>query len=129
MAGRGLADKHVQADHSEVALPTVAFDYGYLGDREEECSPILCGKDRDSRWYYGILKPCKGTQDAYCAKQTTTELSLAGRGPEVGWRTSYPGPVHSGVRKARGGARPRNGRRDVAGGRQPGKRPGGAGGA
>ena len=78
VAGRGLADKHVQADHSEVALPTVAFDYGYLGDREEECSPILCGKDRDSRWYYGILMPCKGTQDAYCAKQTTTELSLAG---------------------------------------------------
>ena len=78
VAGRGLADKHVQADHSEVALPTVAFDYGYLGDRGEECSPIFCGKDRDSRWYYGILMPCKGTQDAYCAKQTTTELSLAG---------------------------------------------------
>ena len=35
-------------------------------------------RDRDSRWYYGILMPCKGTQDAYCAKQTTTELSLAG---------------------------------------------------
>ena len=35
MAGRGLADNHVQSDHSEVALPTVAFDYGYLGDREE----------------------------------------------------------------------------------------------
>ena len=81
MAGRGLADKHVQSDHSdsEVALLTVAFDYGYFGGREEECSPILCGKDRDSRWYYGILMPCKGTQDAYCAKETTTELSLAGR--------------------------------------------------
>ena len=43
VAGRGLADRHVQSDHSEVALPTVAFDYGYLGDREEECSHILCG--------------------------------------------------------------------------------------
>ena len=75
VAGRGLADKHVQSDHSEVALPTVAFDYGYLGDREEECSPILCGKDRDSRWYHGILMPCKGTQDAYCAKQTIKVLS------------------------------------------------------
>ena len=79
VAGQGLADKHVQSDHCEVALPTVASDYGYPGDREEECSPILCGKGRDSRWYYnGILMPCKGTQDAYCAKQTTTELSLAG---------------------------------------------------
>ena len=58
VAGRGLADKHVQSDHSEVALPTVAFNCGCFGDREEECSPIFCKKDRDPRQYYGILMPC-----------------------------------------------------------------------
>ena len=51
---------------------------GYLGKDEETSSPILFGKFRKDRWYFGILMPCKGTGHPYCARTLKEELALAG---------------------------------------------------
>ena len=78
MAGRGVADKHSAADHSEDAVAVVAMDYGYLAEREDGATPILFVKDRKHRWYSATCMPSKGTAHPFCAKTTAKAIALGG---------------------------------------------------
>jgi hypothetical protein len=46
-------------------VPTFAFDYGYLGE-ETENTPLLIGKDSETRWIVAEVVPVKGDGYLWC---------------------------------------------------------------
>jgi hypothetical protein len=64
-------------------MPTVAIDYGYLGDPagggmdDQKTSPILVAKCGRDRWISADVYPTKGVQTAWCVKRLAEELALA----------------------------------------------------
>ena len=70
VAGRGRSGSHWQHGRSDHAFPTIAFDYGYLGDREEDerASPILVVKCDKDRCVDSELLPGKGLVHPHNAK-------------------------------------------------------------
>ena len=79
VAGRGRADAHTAADSDENALPTVAIDYGYLGDPDKEgaekASPLLVLKSARDRWTASDVYQAKGVVNPWCAKRLAVELA------------------------------------------------------
>jgi len=62
VAGRGRSESHWSHNRDEHAVPTICFDYGYLGDRDddERASPILVVKCDKDRWIDADVLPSKG---------------------------------------------------------------------
>ena len=82
VAGRGRTDAHKTQESDEHALPTVAIDYGYLGDPggggedgvHDGASPILVLRSGRDRWTSAEVYPSKGVQNVWCAKRLAAEL-------------------------------------------------------
>jgi hypothetical protein len=50
VAARGVGHQHRDSpEEEENALPTVSFDYGFMGENDEEMMPILFFKDRKTK--------------------------------------------------------------------------------
>ena len=92
VAGRGRAQYHITADHSDDAVPVLGVDYGYLSKRSatdddnnddkdesgQPCSPILCGRCSKDRWIEGCVVPSKGVEHPYNVQALTNMLKNAG---------------------------------------------------
>ena len=53
--------KHTRLDHSEEQVPTISYDYGFLGDESAAANelPILVCKDRFSKCIWAFPVPSK----------------------------------------------------------------------
>ena len=61
VAARGVGHTHQkQEDEEESALPTVSFDYGFMGENDEETMPILFMKDRKTKVHAATAVDQKG---------------------------------------------------------------------
>ena len=65
--GRGPSFRHVRVDHDSERLPTIAVDYGFLGDGSEPASetPILVAKCRYTKFIWAIPVPSKGVENMH----------------------------------------------------------------
>ena len=84
IAGRGLSDPHSAIDHREDAIPTIAVDYAYLGEQDDDekaspLLPLLILKDSRSRFIGSEVLPSKGTVHRYSV-DTLVRMCVA-----IGW--------------------------------------------
>ena len=84
IAGRGLSDPHSAIDHRVDAIPTIAVDYAYLGeqDDDEKASPLFTLKDRKSRFIGSEVLPSKGTVHRYHRYNVDTLVRMCAA---IGW--------------------------------------------
>ena len=59
--GRAQSHPHYQSDKEECRIPTISWDYFYLGeDKKQEGTPMVAWKDSNSKGYMGYAVPNKG---------------------------------------------------------------------
>ncbi len=80
VAGRGLSEGHYAIDHASDTIPTIAIDYGYLGDTadDDRASPIIFGADSKTRWRFSHVLQSKGIGHLHSVRVLVAELVASG---------------------------------------------------
>ena len=77
--GRGKSEAHRELEaEKQHSVPHVSFDYCFLGQNEEKCSPVLVTRDHSTRFAFSQVVPCKGTGHNYCSVQTLSNIEQLG---------------------------------------------------
>ena len=84
VAGAGKSEWHRAIEsESEHNLPTIAVDYAFMGEKEEEdeltskCTPYLIARDQSTQWTDAHVVPSKGTKHSYPFKAMAEDVVAA----------------------------------------------------